>query len=99
MHVKQGAGSVNKWKVWMEFYENDENTKLDLNDIELAKEVLSLCHEMVTNLRVEPKSHLVQGLAEQVHKMRERTQELEINLDALILRPIILRTRCELCPA
>jgi hypothetical protein len=95
IHVIEGA---NKWKVWLQFYQGDVDTKLDLNDLELAKEVLSICRETVTNLREEAKSHLVQGLTDQVHKMRERTAELEESLDALILRPIILWTRCDLCP-
>jgi hypothetical protein len=96
MHVIEGA---NKWKVWLEFYKADVYTKLDLPDLELAKEVLRICHETVTSLREETKSHLVLGLTDQVPKMRERTAELEESLDALILRPIILRTRCDLCPA
>jgi hypothetical protein len=96
MHVIEGA---NKWKVWLEFYKGDMDTKLDLPDLELAKEVLSICRETVTNLREETKFHLVQGLTDQVPKMRERTAELEESLDGLILRPIILRTRCDLCPA
>jgi hypothetical protein len=96
MHVIEGA---NKWRVWLEFYEGDVDTKLDLPDLDLAKEVLSMCRETVTKLRDETKSRLVQGLADQVANMRERTAELEESLDALILRPIILRTRCDLCPA
>ena len=87
MHVKEGASSVNKWKVWLDITEGDAGTKLDLNDLELAKEVLSMCRETVANLREETKSHLVQGLADQVHQMREKTEELEESLDALILRP------------
>jgi hypothetical protein len=96
MHVIEGA---NKWRVWLEFYKGDVDTKLDLPDLELAKEILSMCRETVMKLREETKSRLVQGLTDQVAKMRERTAELEGSLDALILRPIILRTRCDLCPA
>jgi len=96
MHVIEGA---NKWRVWLEFYKGDSDTKLYLPDLELAKEVLSMCRETVTKLREETKSHLVLGLTDQVAKMQERTAELEESLDPLILRPIILRTRCDLCPA
>jgi hypothetical protein len=96
MHVIEGA---NKWRIWIEFYKGDVDTRLDMADLDLAKEVLRLCHETVVSLRGENKSHLVLGLADQVVKMRERMTELEECLDPLILRPIILRTRCDLCPA
>jgi hypothetical protein len=99
VHVIEGVSLVNKGKVWLEFYKGDEDTRLYLNDLELAKEVLNMCRETVTNLREGTKSHLVQRLTDQVHQMRVRTEELQVGLDALVLRPIILRTRCDLCPA
>jgi hypothetical protein len=98
MHIKEGASSVNKWKVWIEFYEGDEFTRLDLNDMELAVEVFDMCHDTVKNLREETKSHLLQRLTDQVHKMRESIEAFEVSLDVLVLRPIILRTHCDLCP-
>lgn len=99
MHVIEGVSLVNKGKVWLEFYKGDEDMKLYLNDLDLAKDVLGMCRETITNLREETKSRLVQGLTDQVRQMRDRTEELEESLDALILRPLILRTRCDLCPA
>jgi hypothetical protein len=95
MHVTEGA---NKWRVWLGFYKGDVETRLDLLDLELANEVLNMCRETVTNLREGTKSHLVERLTDQIHQMRDRTEELQVGLDALVLRPIILRTRCDLCP-
>lgn len=99
MHVMEGASLFRKGQVWLEFYKNDSHTKLDLNDLELAKEVLSMCRGAVTNLREGTKSHLVQRLTDEVRQMEDRTGELEESLDGLILRPMILRTWCDLCPA
>ena len=85
-------------RVWIEFYESDSDTRLDLNDLELAKEVLDMCRRVVTNLREGTKFNLVQRLTDEVRKVQDRTEELEESLDGLILRPMILRTRCDLCP-
>jgi len=73
--------------------------ELDLNDLELAKETLNMCRQVVTNLREGTKSDLVQRLTDKVRRMQDRTEELEKSFDRLILRPVILRTRCDLCPA
>jgi hypothetical protein len=98
MHVMEGASVFTKGQVWLEFYEGDSDTKLYLNDVELAKEVFGMCGEVVANLRDGTKSNLVQELAKEVRQMQDTTEELEKSLDRLILRPVILRTRCELCP-
>ncbi len=99
MRVKEGVSLYKKGQVWLEFYEGDSDTRLYLNDVELAKEALSMSRRVVTNLREGTKSDLVQRLTEEVRQMQDRTGELEESLDGLILRPMILRTRCDLCPA
>lgn len=105
LHVLKGASVVAEGRVWLEFYESDSDTRLDLYDVELAKEALSMCRRVVTNLREvtilreRTESNLVQMLTNEVCQMQDRTEELEKSLDRLILRPMILRTRCELCPA
>ena len=100
MHVLKGSSVITEGRVWLEFYKGDSDTKLDLNnDVELAKEVLTMCRRAVANLREGIKSDLVQRLTDEVRRMQDRTGELEESLDGLILRPMILRTRCDLCPA
>jgi hypothetical protein len=98
MHVMEGASVFTKGQVWLEFYEGDSDTKLYLNDVELAKEVFGMCGQVVTNLRDGTKSNLVQELAKEVRQMQDTTEELEKSLDRLVLRPVILHTRCDLCP-
>jgi len=45
------------------------------------------------------KGDLVKQLAAEVRTMRKVIEEVDDALDPFILRPQILRTRCELCPA
>ena len=97
MHVLRGGSVLNEWRVWLEFCAGDSDTRLDLNDEELAKETLSMCLRAVANLR-EVKADLMQKLTCEVRRMRDRTGELEESLDRLVLRPMILRTQCDLCP-
>ncbi len=98
MHVWEGTSLVSRGRVELRFYDGDSDTKLDLNDVDLAKEVLSMCRQVVTNL-LEVKSDLVQELTDEVSQMKDRTRELEENLDGLVLRPMMIHTRCDLCPA
>jgi hypothetical protein len=99
MHVLKGSSIMTEGRVWLEFYEGDSDTRLDLNDVKLAKDVLNVCRWAADNLQKGNKSDLVRRLADEVRQMQDRTQELEESLEGLLLRPMILRTRCELCPA
>ena len=99
LHVLKGASVVAEGRVWLEFYHGDSDTKLDLGDVELAKEVLSMCRQVATNLWEGTQSDMVRRLTDEVRRMQDTTKELEESLDGLILRPIILRTACDLCPA
>jgi len=99
MHVVKGISVFTEGQVWLTFYESDSETRFYLNDVELAKEVLSMCRQVVTNLREGTESDLVRKLTDEVSQMQARTRELEESLDELVLRPIILHTRCDLCPA
>lgn len=99
--IRKGNSVLTEGRVWLEFYdyEGDWSKGLYLDDVELAKEVRSMCYGAITNLREGVKSDLVQRLTDEVRRMQDRTGELEESLDGLILRPLILRTRCDLCPA
>jgi hypothetical protein len=98
MHVWEGTSLVNKGRVELRFCKGDSGTKLDLNDVKLAKDVLKVCRWAANNLQKGNKSDLVRSLADEVHRMQDSTEELEESLDGLLLRPMILRTRCDLCP-
>ena len=99
MHVIKGIILYNAGQVWLVVYENNSETRFYLNDEELAKDVWSMCCQVVTNLWDEVESDLIQNLTDEVSQMQARTKELGEGLDELVLRPMILRTRCDLCPA
>jgi len=98
VNVFVGTSVVTEGRVELRFYEGDAHTKLDLNDVELAKEVAGVCREVVKNLWEGAKSDSVQRLTDEVRRMQDGTEELEESLDGLILRPVILHTLCDLCP-
>jgi len=95
----EGISLFTEGQVWLEFYKSDSETSFYLNDVELAKEVRNMCRQVVTNLREGTESDLVRKLTDEVSQMQARTKELEESLDELVLRPMILLTRCDLCPA
>lgn len=99
IHVVKGGPLIKEWQVWLTFYERDSESCLFLNDMDLAKEVLSICRQVVTSLREATECDLVLKLTDDVSGMQASTKELEASLDELVLRPIILHTRCDLCPA
>jgi DNA invertase Pin-like site-specific DNA recombinase len=99
MCVVKGSSILTEGRVWIKFYKGDPDMGLDLKDVALAKEILDMCRRAAINLRRGTKSDLVRRLAHEVRLMHDRTKELEVSLDRLLLLPMILHTRCELCPA
>jgi len=65
-------------------------------DKNLAEKVTHICNLAVNNLC---KGDMVQQLYCEVRKMKKATEELRQMLNPVRLTPIILRTRCDLCPA
>jgi hypothetical protein len=98
MGVLKGTSVVNEGRVWLAFYEGDVDTEIDFNDVELAKEVLSVCRLAVESLREKIGANLLQRLTDEVRHMQDSIRELEDSLDRLVLRPMLLRTQCNLCP-
>ncbi len=62
----------------------------------LADRVTHICNLVANNLR---KGDMVQQLHNEVHRMKKASDELHDMLNPVKLRPMILRTRCDLCPA
>ena len=61
----------------------------------LAEKVTGICNLVANNLR---KGDIVQQLDDEADKMKEASDELREMLNPVKLRPMILRTRCDLCP-
>ena len=81
------------------FGESASITMIELVDDNLAKEVERVCKWTTKNLYIECKETLVNPLRNGFDTMKKAVEELDKMLNPLILRPMILRTRCELCPA
>lgn len=66
---------------------------------ELNESLIVLCDKALEILLKEDTIDLVKKLCDEVHKVRKAMDELAENLNRLVLYPIILHTRCGLCPA
>lgn len=71
-------------------------TFLIINDVSLAEKVTHICNLTVDNLS---KEKMVESLQTGVRTMKDATEELRTMLNPVKLTPMILRTRCDLCPA
>lgn len=60
------------------------------------EELLRLCKLVFETLY---QSFVAKHIPEVLHEMEAKIQQIDDNLDSFILRPLILRTRCYLCPA
>jgi len=100
----KGVSLNKKGTSWVVFHENaPEETKVTFDregpgDNELlAKEVADVSKWAIKNL-LRGKEDLIEKVKKEVHKMQESTDRLEATLNPLVLRPIILNTRCDICP-
>ena len=65
---------------------------------ELAEEVFKLARQAITNLRAVKDSDIIQ-MTNSLKIMRNKKSELENMLEELRLIPLILSTKCDICPA
>ena len=68
-------------------------------DTTLAQKVTHICNLAVNNLEKGEKSDMVKLLQNEVRIMKKASEELREMLNPVKLIPMILRTRCSLCPA
>ena len=68
-------------------------------DASLAGKVAQICSRTANNLYRGEKSNLIRSLTGEVQTMNEAVEKPEASLNSLVLKPLILRTRCDLCPA
>jgi predicted esterase YcpF (UPF0227 family) len=66
---------------------------------ELIESLIALCDKALEKLLNEDTVSLVKQLYDEVHNLRKAMDELAEMLNKLVLYPIILYTRCDLCPA
>ena len=71
----------------------------DSTDKSLTEKVAHICNLTANNLRKGVESDMVKSLQKEVRAMEKATEELREKLNPVKLTPIILRSRCDLCPA
>jgi hypothetical protein len=98
-HVFIRTSSLGERGTEVSFGKEASRITLTFGDGKLAEGVATVCKRAAVHLCQGKDSLLLQRIGEDIAGMQERARELEEMLDSLVLRPIILRTRCELCPA
>lgn len=81
------------------FGESGSVTRIELADSGLAKDVAEICRWAAKNLSIEEREEQIRLYKDGIEAMKEAIKKLEDALNPLMLRPMILRTECDLCPA
>ena len=66
---------------------------------ESFEKIAEILHQVAEAFCAERKKDIIQPLINDACRMSEAINTLEETLNPLVLRPLILRTRCDLCPA
>lgn len=61
----------------------------------LAQKVTAVCNDALQALYPR---YVVDEILGMIHRMDEKIEEIDDALDPFVLRPLLVRTRCELCP-
>lgn len=75
------------------------DTELVIETMEVAVIIAGLCRWEVEKLFTGKESSLIEDMATSLASMREAHNELVDKLDELRLAPLILQTKCDICPA
>lgn len=73
----------------------DEKPLLQLDQAKLDRDPIVICREAIANIW---STDVFRSMETEVRQMQKLVMELETGLEPLVLRPMILRTRCKICP-
>jgi hypothetical protein len=100
----KGASLITQGTAWVVFHDKAPSETNIIFDREspndnklLAKEMIGVSRWAIENVQKE-KGVLIQNLKREVQVMQDATCKLEEVLNPLILRPIVLNTKCDICP-
>ncbi|MBI2853084.1 MAG: hypothetical protein HYX84_08345 [Chloroflexi bacterium] len=100
--ASKGISALKKGTAWVDFHQDaSEDTRITFDSADqrtnsdLAAGVAELCKQAIFNLRA---TKTVTAFVKEAGRMQEAAAKLETTLNPLFLRPIILNTRCEICP-
>jgi len=74
-------------------------TRIELPYSSLARDVAEICKWAAKNVSIEERDRQIRLYQDGIEAMKEAIKKLEDMLDPLMLRAMILRTTCDLCPA
>jgi hypothetical protein len=80
------------------FGDSGSVTVVELAEANLAEEVAKICKWAAKNLYIKEKEGLLQQFKNSTDSMKKAAEKLDEQLNPLLLRPMILRTHCHLCP-
>lgn len=78
------------------FGEDNLSQDITFREVKFAKEVVKMSKWAAINLF---KDNSTDKIAKEIDTMKKIIDELRESLNPLVLRPLIFRTRCDLCPA
>ena len=83
----------NRFTLVTEDYDYDFN--FELSNVSLGPDILK---EIKTSIRTLGQSYSDKGISEKLDTLQGKNVKLGNSLDSLILRPVIIRSWCDLCP-
>jgi hypothetical protein len=78
---------------------DNSDTELIFEDIKVTVIIAKYCIDAAKALFAEKKPSPIDDMVSSLDRMREAHDELMDKLDELRLTPVILQTRCDICPA
>jgi hypothetical protein len=101
LEAPQNSGlnfTIRETTVGLTEVELGRETQFEFNRKDTADSVAAMCSKVKTDMSVDNREE-VERLRKQLQSIRKATGQLEDSLDPLVLRPVLIRTRCDLCPA
>lgn len=100
--ASRGASLLNKGTAWIDFHKKaPEHTRLTFssgdrkNNEDLAKGIAEVSNQAIYTIRT---LEFISKVKSEVDRMQNTANELETTLNPLVLRPLILHSRCDICP-
>ena len=97
-NIVDGTLNTEKPEIYFSYELLDKNFPIPMHK-ELFEKIAEILRQVAEAFCAERKKSIMQPLINDACRMSEAINTLEEMLNPLVLRPLILRTRCDLCPA
>jgi hypothetical protein len=89
------AESKGKESIYVRLPDIDKHMEIPSTLRESSEDIVEIYNSIIKNIY---KTRIISQLSTEINKMKKAAEEMEIALDSLVLSPLIVRTRCNLCP-